>query len=51
MNEHMESFNIINEDDELAIFVNAKCEDEIDKGICKIKKLGYSNEVIKIMKL
>ncbi|MGL5313417.1 MAG: homoserine dehydrogenase [Peptostreptococcaceae bacterium] len=51
IDECSESFDIISEDGELAILVNAKSEYEINNCICVIKDFGYCKNVSKLIKI
>lgn len=45
------SYDIVDDKEELVLVVNANCEQRIDDLINTIKKLGYSEEISKIIKL
>lgn len=51
INECSESYDILNEDEELAVLVNANSEYEINNCICVIKDFGYCKNVSKIIKI
>lgn len=51
INECSESYDILNEDEELAVLVNANSEYEINNCICIIKDFGYCKNASKIIKI
>lgn len=51
LKECMQNYNILNEEDELAIMVQANSEYEINNSICVIKDKGYCEGVNKLIKI
>lgn len=45
------SYDIVDDNEDLVLVVNANCEQKIDDSINAIKELGYSEEISKLIKL
>ena len=47
----MNSFDVLNENEELAVLVNANSEYEINSTLSEIKSKGYCNKISKLIKI